>query len=155
MQKKEKSGFGSGVDKYRKSHVYTYRLTEDQKRYRIIKVLDDSKEKPLSLKVLLHSLSSTQRNVQPEYFDKLIEKKIIIKELFGTDNTAKYKIGENGELLIKTLKDLKTRTPDHPIFEFDVFNTSTKEEEDENKKENFDLKFRIESNQNNEKEERE
>jgi len=43
---------------------------------------------------------------------------------------------------------LKTNYPNHPLFEFDIFNPSVKEAEDDDKKNIFELKFGIESRQN-------
>ncbi|MBT4328288.1 MAG: hypothetical protein HOD60_15500 [Candidatus Nitrosopelagicus sp.] len=145
--KDRKIELSSGLGSVRKFHKITNKLTQDQKIFRIIKILSDSGV-PLSLKPLLDKIGSTQRTVEPEFFKNLIEKKIIVKALHGSDNTAKYTIGEKGEFLLKTLKDLKTNYPNHPLFEFDIFNPSVKEAEDDDKKNIFELKFGIESRQN-------
>jgi len=86
--KDRKIELSSGLGSVRKFHKITNKLTQDQKIFRIIKILSDSGV-PLSLKPLLDKIGSTQRTVEPEFFKNLIEKKIIVKALHGSDNTAK------------------------------------------------------------------
>jgi len=127
--------------------TYGERLTIDQKKFRVLSYLMNKNEGS-SLKPILDRIGTTQKNTEPDFFEDMEKND---KWIYTTHEkaTVKYKISEEGKLLINTLRFLKKSDPENAILKFDVFNMTQNEENDNDpphvKKQNFEDHFKIES----------
>jgi len=90
---KKKSGIpSSGIGDDKKHHNYTFSLTQDQKKYRVLKFLYNSRAEPHSLKAVMDSLSTSQSNTEPPFLKKMRDNDLIVRKIFGHDIVQKYEI---------------------------------------------------------------
>jgi len=138
---KEKSKFGSGLGNFRKS-TYSYRLTDDQKKYRAMSLLKKQREGYFSSEILT-LIGTTQRRGTVPFLDELEEDGLIKKTPVPKSNFVKYQLTEKGHSFLDTLKKIKSSDPENPILGLDVFNMAKNEESIEGKKEIFDKNFSL------------
>ncbi len=138
------AGFGIGEEREKEEKSPNKRLTQDQKIYRIITWLYDKGEATFGIIELQKYIGTGQRSTDMAYFEKWLDKNgnsCIIA--VGDEGKKEYKIGDNGKLLVDTLRDLMTQNPKNPIFKFDVFNPTEMEEKTPYKKKKFDQDLAI------------
>jgi len=141
---KKKRGIpSSGIGDNRKHRAYTFSLTQDQKKYRVLKFLSNSRNEPQTLKAVMDSLGTTQSNSELPFLKKMRDDDLIYKDTFEDKNTTKYKIKDRGEDFLDILRYLKTLVPENPILDLYVFNMAEKEDKIEHKRDKFHNDFYI------------
>ena len=126
-------------------HAYRDRLTADQKKFRILQLFKNGapikigsildmriSHKIEDLSVLLQEMSNNDWIGVPSYPVDQWEKK------------HECVILDKGKKIIKMLSIVKAISPDHPLFDFDIFSMSDMENEDGTLKDRFNAHFKIE-----------
>ena len=136
-----------GLTDFRKTNrSYKDRLTEDQKKFRILRLLINSNKELVSWNKISGSLVTGQPNFPPQFFLDMVNEKWIYKE--NTSGGFRYKIGEQGEIFINFLRNLKTTDSGNPLLKLDIFNMTELENKQQFRKDKFNENFSIESIEN-------